>query len=233
MGTAQATDAEHRIVQQQLTHSINAPLASSAGRLFDAVASLLGLCHHARYEGDAAMQLEACAGQGTGVVLPFPVREPTAQRSHEVPVMDPIPLLAALYERQARGVDVRQLAADFHESLVHGAAALASRLAEAHGVHTVVLGGGCFQNARLLTTMSRQLGSAGLTVLAARQLPANDGGVSYGQAAIAAARLAMQAESVAAGFAPASVGAGDDQRFDQRFDQRVDQRVAPACANGA
>ncbi len=225
MRAAHGTDAEQQIVRQQLAQSINAPLASSAGRLFDAVASLLGLCHVARYEGDAAMQLEACAGQVAGVVLPFPVLEPAAPRPHDVPVLDPIPLLAALYERQAQGVHMTQLAADFHESLVDGAAALTSRLVEAHGVHTVALGGGCFQNARLLTTMSRRLRGVGLSVLTARRLPANDGGVSYGQAAIAAARLAKDAEHCTAGFAPAFVGAGYDHRFDQR--------VAPDRASGA
>ena len=101
------------------------------------------------------MQLEACAGQVAGVVLPFPVLEPAAPRPHDVPVLDPIPLLAALYERQAQGVHMTQLAADFHESLVDGAAALTSRLVEAHGVHTVALGGGGFQNAETVSEWRR------------------------------------------------------------------------------
>ncbi len=206
------TDAEQRIVQQQLAKSINAPMASSAGRLFDAVASLLGICHRARYEGDAAMQLEACAGAISGMVLPFPVEEPTAPGNPEVLTLDPVPLLAALYARQARGVPVAQLAADFHESLVHAAATLAERLVETCDVRTVVLGGGCFQNARLLTTMRRRLRRTRLTVLMARHVPANDGGLSYGQAAIAAARLARDAGRWTTGFEPVFAGALADHR---------------------
>ncbi|MBL0172061.1 MAG: carbamoyltransferase HypF [Gemmatimonadaceae bacterium] len=209
LSTPPVTALEARVVQQQIDQSVNAPLASSAGRLFDAVASLLGVCQVARFEGEAAMQLEACAGYGPGVALPFPVVDCATS---DGPVLDPVPLLVALCERQARGVSVQQLAADFHESLIRGSVALTTRLADTHQVYSVALGGGCFQNARLLTGMGRQIRAAGLSVLTARRLPANDGGVSFGQAAIAAARLANDAAGITAGFAPAFVGAEFDQR---------------------
>lgn len=179
---------EQRIVTQQIAHSINAPLASSAGRLFDAVASLLDLCHVARYEGDAAMQLEACANDYVGAVLPFPWH----RNRDGMWTLDPVPLLVALLEGRARGDLKEQLAADFHESVAFSSINLAMRLAEEHGLETIVLAGGCFQNARLLTTMSRRATAMGFRVLTARQLPTNDGGISYGQAVIGAAQLQHQ-----------------------------------------
>jgi hydrogenase maturation protein HypF len=197
---------ERDVVQRQLSQRINTPLASSAGRLFDAAASLLGLCHVARYEGEAAMQLEACAGRAAGVVLPFPVRNDV----NGVPTLDPVPLFVALYERKARGVSATQLAADFHDSVASAAIALATRLADAHRVYTLAFGGGCFQNARLLTAMREQARHMGLSVLTARDMPANDGGVSFGQAAIAAAQLAQQGSTMTAKTAPAFAGAMHD-----------------------
>jgi hydrogenase maturation protein HypF len=104
--------------------------------------------------------------------------------------LDPLPLLAALGTRRAAGEDVRMLAAAFHESVAAAAADLAARIAADAGLTTVALGGGCFQNARLLAGLTRRLAALGLRVLTARRLPPNDGGVSYGQAVIAAARLA-------------------------------------------
>lgn len=179
------SDLEQRIVAQQIAHALNAPLASSAGRLFDAVASLLDLCHVARFEGDAAMQLEACANDYVGAVLPFPWH----MNRDGMWTLDPVPLLVALLEGRARGDLKEQLAADFHESVAFASIDLAIRLAEEHGLETIVLAGGCFQNARLLTTMSRRATAMGFRVLTAQRLPTNDGGISYGQAVVGAAQL--------------------------------------------
>ncbi|MEQ1692885.1 MAG: carbamoyltransferase HypF [Gemmatimonas sp.] len=203
------SEIERRVVERQIAQSINAPMASSAGRLFDAVAALLGLAQVARFEGEAAMLVEASAGQHVGVVLPFPV----AAKPDGMLTLDPVPLLAALRERQHRGVDTEQLAADFHDSFTRGVVALTTRLADAHRVYTIALGGGCFQNARLVTSVSREIRSAGLSVLTARRMPANDGGISFGQAAIAAARLASASERTRAGFASTFADADDYQRL--------------------
>ena len=179
---------ERQVAQRQIERGINAPVTSSAGRLFDAIASLLGLCHHARFEGEAAMLLEAAAGQRVGRTLPFPV---TLGRDG-VRQLDPVPLLLALYERQSHGTSVHDLAADAHESVCAGLLEMTMQLADERGTTYVALGGGCFQNARLLHRLTGKLRTAGLRPLTARALPANDGGVSFGQAAIAAARLSAE-----------------------------------------
>ena len=179
--------AELTVAQRQADRRLNAPLASSMGRLFDAASAVLGLRRVASYEGQAAMELEALAGHIPGAVVPCPVTETVGRL-----VVDPIPLLAALGYALKTGADVRRLAADFHESVVAATADLAVRLAESERLDTVVLGGGSFQNARLLSSVTRRLSDHGLRVLWPRLLPPNDGAISYGQAAVAAARLAAR-----------------------------------------
>ena len=179
--------AELTVAQRQVDRRLNAPLASSMGRLFDAASAVLGLRRMASYEGQAAMELEALAGTIPGAVVPCPVLEVAGRL-----VIDPLPLLGALGYALKTGADARRLAADFHESIVAAIAELAARLAAAEGLDTVVLGGGSFQNARLLSGVTRRLSDHGVRVLWPRLLPPNDGAISYGQAAIAAARLAAE-----------------------------------------
>ena len=163
-------------VVRQLTARLNAPLASSMGRLFDAAAAVLGVRRVAQYEGQAAMELEALAGRRPAQPLPFPG-------------LDPVPLLAALGERAARGEAVADLAAVFHESVAAATDELAARVAADAGTRVVALGGGCFQNARLLASLRARLEARGLRVLVPTRLGPNDGAISYGQAAVAAAVL--------------------------------------------
>ena len=118
---------------------------------------------------------------------PFPF--PAAQGPDGVWVLDPVPLLVALGEGRAAGVGMVELAARFHESVADAADSLAARLAAQAGLRTVALGGGCFQNARLLVSLRSRLEARGLRVLVPRRLGPNDGAVSYGQAAVAAALL--------------------------------------------
>jgi hydrogenase maturation protein HypF len=192
-GTARAfarafegVDADkQRAVAQQLAARLNSPLASSMGRLFDAVAALLGVRRVAQYEGQAAMELEALAGARPAQPLPFPI----AENGDGSWILDPVPLLAALGERLAKGEPVVDLAAAFHESVAVATDELAARVATAAGTRTVALGGGCFQNARLLVSVRTRLEARGLRVLLPRRLGPNDGAVSYGQAAVAAAVL--------------------------------------------
>lgn len=175
------------LADQQLRVGLNSPLASSMGRLFDAAAAVLGVCTVARYEGEAAMELEALAGDRPAAAWPVAVH--AAAPADGVTELDPLPLLVALGEARARGTDARDLAAVFHESVAAAAAQLAARAADAAGVRRVALGGGCFQNARLLTSLRGRLARAGLEVLVPRRLSPNDGAISYGQAAVAVARL--------------------------------------------
>jgi hydrogenase maturation protein HypF len=183
---AGAPDAALATIHRQLAARVNAPLASSMGRLFDAAAAILGVRLESQYEGQAAMELEALAGDREATPLPFPAR----LTEEGTWALDPLPLLTELGCRFGLGGDVRDLAAIFHESVAAGAAELAVTLAGQAGLRTAALGGGCFQNARLVTSLRRRLEWHGLTVLRPRQLPPNDGAVSYGQAVSAAARLA-------------------------------------------
>jgi hydrogenase maturation protein HypF len=173
------------IATQQIARRLNAPLASSLGRLFDAAAAVLGVRTVSRYEGEAAMELEALAGRRGAQPFPFPA----AEGPDGGWVLDPLPLLVALGERRAAGIGLAELAARFHESVAAAADALAARLAAQAGLRTVALGGGCFQNARLLVSLVSRLEARGLRVLVPRRLGPNDGAVSYGQATVAAALL--------------------------------------------
>jgi hydrogenase maturation protein HypF len=131
------------------------------------------------------MELEAAAGLRGAETLPFPVR----RAESALPILDPVPLLAALAVERGRGAPVDELAARFHETLARSTAALAAELCAERGLHRVALGGGCFQNARLLRSVRRHLEHAGLEVLTPSALGPNDGAVSYGQAVVAAARM--------------------------------------------
>jgi len=180
-------DREREVAERQVRERVNAPLASSLGRLFDAAAAVLGVCHSAAYEGEPGMRLEALAGRRPAAPLPFPVRE-TADGWE----LDPVPLLVALGERRGRGGDVGDLAARFHESVAAAAVDVAGRAAAREGLEVVALGGGCFQNVRLLEACVTRLAARRLEVLVPRRLPPNDGAVSYGQAVVAAATLAAE-----------------------------------------
>jgi len=182
-------EPEQRLAANQVRSGLNAPHASSMGRLFDAAAAILGIRQVAHYEGQAAMELEALAGQRAATPLPFPILESGPGRW----VLDPLPLLAALGERRASGYQVADLAAQFHESVAAATAELADRAAAAYGIPVVALGGGVFQNARLLESVVRRLRGRRRRVLVPRSLSPNDGAISYGQAVVAAARLAREA----------------------------------------
>jgi hydrogenase maturation protein HypF len=131
------------------------------------------------------MELESLAGSLPANALAMPIRDEAG-----VLLIDPLPMLVALGARRQRGDDVGVLAAQFHESVIDALVGVVIRVAEAENVRVVALGGGSFQNARLLAGVRRHLGERGLRVLVPAQLGPNDGAISFGQAAIAAALLA-------------------------------------------
>jgi len=157
---------------------VNAPLSSGMGRLFDAVAALLGVRERASYEGQAAIELEQLAGHAEAEPYPSGL---TAG------VIDGPALVRAAHDDLAAGRPREQIAAGFHEGV---AAAAVNACAVAARPRTVVLSGGTFQNLRLLRSVRRGLEAQGFRVLTHRAVPPNDGGISYGQAAVAARRAA-------------------------------------------
>ena len=159
------------------------PRTTSAGRLFDAVAGLLGLRHTVTYEGQAAIELRGVARPGAHRGTALPPRHP--RRRHHGRAR-PGALLAAMVQDKDRGTPRGALAAGFHQSLGHASAELASRLASRHGLDTVALSGGVFQNALLTEVVTTALAGLGLRTLVHHRVPPNDGGISVGQAAIAA-----------------------------------------------
>ncbi|MDI2130502.1 carbamoyltransferase HypF [Yinghuangia seranimata] len=174
-------------ITAMLRADVRCPRASSAGRLFDTAAALLGLRHSVSYEAEAAIALETEALRDRSAdrpELPWRIAEHAGLR-----VYDPAPTLAALLAAAAEGTPVPRVAAAFHRTLAAVTAALVEPAARAAGTRTVCLGGGCFDNRLLAREVTAALSALGLTVLAPRLLPAGDGGISYGQAAVAAARL--------------------------------------------
>jgi hydrogenase maturation protein HypF len=174
------------LAEQQVEAKVNAPLASSMGRLFDAAAAVLGVRQVAHYEGQAAMELEALAGDRIASEYACRIEEDGEGGW----VINPVPLLTRLAHLRRRRVPVAELAADFHASIAWMTADVVRHAAQRHGISTVALGGGVFQNARLLASVTNRLERRGLRVLVPRRLSPNDGGISYGQAVVAAARLA-------------------------------------------
>lgn len=174
-------------LQRMIEAKINAPLSSSAGRLFDAVAATVGVCAETTsYEGQAAIELEALAEGAldlAGEGYPCDVTAGTPA------LVGWAPMWGALLADLARDTSRELIAARFHQGLVSALGRVARDLAIRHDFGTVVLSGGVFQNRILLEGVARSLRAAGLIVLTPRRFPANDGGISLGQAAIAAARV--------------------------------------------
>ncbi len=175
---------EVALVRTQVQRRLNAPVASSAGRLFDAASSLLGLRDVAEFEAQAAIELELAAGDRPADALPWRL-----DRVDGLLVYDPRPTLAALLDGVARGRTRHRLAAGFQAAIADVTVAMLHDARERTRVQTVCLSGGVFQNRRLAAVLLRRLAGDGFEPFINRQVPVNDGGVSYGQAAIAAARL--------------------------------------------
>jgi hydrogenase maturation protein HypF len=186
-------DTPHPLLDAMITNRINTPMASSCGRLFDAVAAALGICAQRQsHEGEAASRLEALVCQRT---LLDEEDELAYALTTSRPSVDGIALIGyrtmwqGLMADLAKGTHSGVIAARFHKALAIAAVAMARHLAEQVQFDTVALSGGCFQNAVLLQQTEYRLRAAGFAVLTHSMVPANDGGLSLGQATVAAARL--------------------------------------------
>ncbi len=163
------------------------PVTSSMGRLFDAVGALCGLVTEVSYEGQAAVELEAAAWASTATASAAPI----ALELIEAPgglLIDPRSAVRRVAELLDRDVAVGAVAAGFHVGVAGATVTALARMAQARGLSDVALSGGVFQNRLLLQSVSAGLARAGLRVLIPERLPPNDGAISFGQAAVAAAR---------------------------------------------
>lgn len=171
----------------QLRSGFNTPLTSSAGRLFDAVAALIGLKTRAYYEGQAACELEALASRA-----PSSLRENTypvdISEDGRPMVWDTRTMVLAVLEDLSRGTDPATVAARFHAALARGVARMCRALREETGLERVALSGGVFQNRLLTPLVVELLEEKGFRCLLHRRVPCNDGGISLGQAVAAARR---------------------------------------------
>jgi hydrogenase maturation protein HypF len=180
-----------RVIEARL----GSPETTSMGRLFDAVGALCGTPARVNYEGQAAVELEALAdpGERGSYEMPLRRRESGANDpSHpdaaaEPAVLDPVPTLLAALADLRDGESPARVAARFHNSVAAATATACADLAAERGIELVVLSGGVFQNRLLLERTAHLVEAAGLRLLVPERIPLNDGGISFGQAAVAAA----------------------------------------------
>jgi hydrogenase maturation protein HypF len=179
---AKIPETERDVILTMLGRGFNSPLTSSMGRLFDAVAAILGVREDADYEGQAAIELEAMA-------------DPAAEGGYEFAlagsdpiVLDPEPMLVAMLDDVAAGVPAPVISSRFHKAVVGAIVRVALSASAETGSRDVALAGGVFLNRLVLGGSIRGLQAAGLRPLTHRKLPTNDGAISFGQAVVAWAR---------------------------------------------
>ena len=170
------------------------PMTTSVGRLFDAVSALCGIRERVSYEGQAAIELEAAAEDGEDGAYPLPL-VPGPEGSDASVALDARETVRAVAHELEAAVPVPVVAARFHNALADASARALVAIAAKRGLETAVLSGGAFANRRVLERTARQLSDAGLRVLVPERLPPGDGGVSYGQVAVAAATLGRSPET--------------------------------------
>ena len=176
-----------------LEKNMNCPQASSAGRLFDAVAAAVGICpEQIQYEGQAAIELEASITEEAWLesdqtAYPFLLEEG---------VLDPSPMWKALLNDLSNATEVARISSRFHRGLSRAVQQLAIQLANDNKINTIALSGGVFQNKTLFEDVKQGLEQQQFSVLIHHNVPANDGGIALGQAVIAAARIMRKQQCV-------------------------------------
>ncbi|MFJ8015716.1 carbamoyltransferase HypF [Streptomyces sp. NPDC096339] len=182
------------VLRRQLERNLNCVPTSGMGRLFDAVSSLAGVCHHAGYEAQAAIELEAAAmaaADGGGPAYRFALGAPeagTADSADAPPLTaDPGPVLAAVVADLRAGTPPPVISARFHAAVAALVGELCLAARGRHGLDTVTLTGGVFANSALSSACSRLLREHGFTVLRHHRVPPNDGGLALGQLMVAGA----------------------------------------------
>jgi hydrogenase maturation protein HypF len=175
-------------ILQMMERQVNSPLTSSCGRLFDAVAALVNLRLEVNYEAQAAVELEMCRDEAAaGRPYPFGLSE-----AGELLQIDSRPLFRAMVDDLLWGATAGEISQRFHDGLTQALAGIARILRKRTSLNTVCLSGGTFQNACLANGLEHQLQSEGFEVYTHSQVPAGDGGISLGQAVVAAHRVGSE-----------------------------------------
>jgi hydrogenase maturation protein HypF len=167
---------EADVVKNQLETGTNLPLTSSLGRLFDGVASLLGVCHKISYEGQAAIELEALVDRQDDSTYPVEFEDGLVFQTGK--------MLSVLINDHLSGIKPGIISARFHNTIAEMVLLTAITIRDKEQLNSVALSGGVWQNMTLLKKSIKKLQSAGFQVLLHHQVPANDGGISLGQAVI-------------------------------------------------
>ncbi len=198
----EALGAQAAVCDQMIEQGINTPMTSSVGRLFDAASALLGVCVNPLYEGEPAILLEAAVGKAEDSstapadpdafdaryaieVVKNTATETSTAQDTSVVLFDAAPAFKALLDDKVAGVPVSVIARQFHNAFVQATVTAAELVRGLYGISTVALSGGVFMNRYLVEHALSALEQAGFTVAVNRDLPPNDGCISYGQAVVA------------------------------------------------
>ncbi len=176
---AACPEPERHVLRQQVERNLNSVPTSSMGRLFDAVAALLGVRQTVTYEGQAAIELEAIAAPNVTDSYPFALSDD---------FFDAAPIFADIVVDLRAGVTTAVIAAKFHNAVANLIVQLSLQMRRQHGLNQVALSGGVFQNVTLLETAVRQLRHHNFDIFTHRLVPPNDGGLALGQVMIATER---------------------------------------------
>ncbi|MEE8441931.1 MAG: carbamoyltransferase HypF [Spirochaetia bacterium] len=179
------TSRERDAALHALAGGINAPLTSSAGRLFDAVAALCGICTRSRFDAEAPMRLTDCLAEGVEETYPFEIAGPLGDAPRRVQFD---PMIRQIVHDVAAGIPVGLISARFHNTICKSLVDVAREAREERGINRVALSGGVFQNWYLLARSEEKLAAAGFEVFSHEKVPSNDGGIALGQLTVAAAR---------------------------------------------
>lgn len=177
---------------RMIERGLNCPKTSSCGRLFDGVASILGIQMENRYEGQAAVEMEQLLN-----VEPVTESYPFKLIYDASPVQIPIkPIIEGIVDDFVHKIPISIIAAKFHNTIAHAFFSIVNTLQKQLSISTIVLSGGCFQNVYLSNYLRTLCEDAGLNVLTHAQVPSNDGGISLGQAIIGGKRMKTRIQSV-------------------------------------
>jgi hydrogenase maturation protein HypF len=170
-----------RIIIEMIANRINSPNTSSLGRLFDGIAAITGTRTHVYNEGQAAMELEMCAAEDMSEYYEY------EWESEDIYMVKPESIIRGIVSDMGKGIETGKISSRFHMTLIRLYTDLSEVIGKDTGLRRVALSGGVFQNSILLRGLKKSLENNGFEVFIHKRVPANDGGISLGQAMVAAA----------------------------------------------